>query len=107
LLAITVSNAHHFQYAITGVQHAIASIGTSQKSSSGGNKKAFAFENNMRFSAFVGLNIHSIFSLDFAFNFLYNLLSVFVTKISFLLFLLKASTSKSNFLYGIHLQTYK
>jgi hypothetical protein len=40
----TVSKAHHFQKAITGVQLAIASIGTSQKSSSGGNKKAFASE---------------------------------------------------------------
>ena len=40
----TVSNAHHLPYAITGVQVAIAAIGTSQKSSSGGNKNAFAFE---------------------------------------------------------------
>jgi hypothetical protein len=39
---ITVSKAPHFSYAITGVQDAIASTGTSQKSSSGGNKKAFA-----------------------------------------------------------------
>jgi hypothetical protein len=37
-----VSKAHHLPKAITGVQVAIAAIGTSQKSSSGGNKKAFA-----------------------------------------------------------------
>jgi hypothetical protein len=41
-LSITVSKAPHFLYAITGVQQAIASIGTRPKSSSGGNKKAFA-----------------------------------------------------------------
>jgi hypothetical protein len=41
--SITVSKAPHFQYAITGVQLAIASNGTIQKSSSGGNIKAFAF----------------------------------------------------------------
>jgi hypothetical protein len=42
--SIIVSRAPHFQNAITGVQVAIAAIGTSQKSSSGGNKNAFAFE---------------------------------------------------------------
>ncbi|MDR3151175.1 MAG: hypothetical protein LBU14_06520 [Candidatus Peribacteria bacterium] len=47
---IIVSKAHHLPKAITGVQEAIASIGTSQKSSSGGNKKAFAFEKNSFFS---------------------------------------------------------
>jgi hypothetical protein len=94
-------------YAITGVQQAIASIGTSQKSSSGGNKNALADENNSLSSSLFIFNLHSILSFDFSFNSLYNLLSVFVTKINFLLFLLKASTIKSNFLYGIHLQTYK
>lgn len=44
LLLTTVSSAPPTQYAITGVQLAMAAIGTSQKSSSGGNKNAFAFE---------------------------------------------------------------
>ncbi|MFC1797914.1 hypothetical protein ACFLY2_01885 [Patescibacteria group bacterium] len=104
---MTVSKAHHLEYAITGVQQAIASIGTSQKSSSGGNKKAFALENSSFVSSLPIFNLHSILDLDFSFNSLYNLLSVFVTKTIFLPFLLKALTIKSNFLYGIHLQTYK
>jgi hypothetical protein len=42
-LSTTVSNAHHFQYAITGVPLAIASNGTIQKSSSGGKINALVF----------------------------------------------------------------
>jgi len=103
----TVSKAHHLLYAITGVQEAIDSIGTSQKSSSGGNKNAFACQNNLFTSSLEILNFHSILSLLFFFNSLYNLLSVFVTKTIFFQFSLKVSTIKSNFLYGIHLQTYR
>jgi hypothetical protein len=40
----TVSKLHHFLKAITGVPEAIAAIGTSPKSSSGGNKNALVFE---------------------------------------------------------------
>jgi len=40
--SITVSRAPHFLYAITGVPDAIASIGTSPKSSSGGKRNHFA-----------------------------------------------------------------
>jgi hypothetical protein len=104
--SITVSRAHHFQYAITGVQLAIASIGTSQKSSSGGNKNAFALLYNSLISSFSKLSFHIIFDLDLFLRFLNNLFSVFVHIIIFFQFSLKASTIKSNFLYGIHLHTY-
>jgi len=97
-LSITVSKAHHLLYAITGVQQTIASIGTSQKSSSGGNKNTLVLENNSIVSSLEIFNLHSILAFDFSFNSLYNLLSVFVTNIIFLSFLLKASTIKSNFL---------
>jgi len=103
----TVSSAHHLPKAITGVQYDIASIGTSQKSSSGGNKNHFALENRSRVSSLEIFNFQVILFFDLAFNSLNNLLSVFVTKIIFFQFSLKLSTIKSNFLYGIHLHTYK
>jgi hypothetical protein len=68
--SITVSNAQPLPYAITGVQQAIASIGTIQKSSSGGNKNAFAFEKREFVSSFVIFNFHSIFSFEISFSFL-------------------------------------
>jgi hypothetical protein len=105
--SITDSNAHHLPKAITGVPEIIASTGTSQKSSSGGNKNAFAFEKSSFVSFDEIFNFQVIFSFDFFFKFLNNLFGVFVTKITFFQFSLKASTTKSNFLYGIHLQTYK
>jgi hypothetical protein len=96
--SITVSKAPPFLYAITGVQTDIASSGTNQKSSSGGNINAFALEYNSIFSFSEIFNLHSILFFDFVFNVLYNLLSVFVTSIIFFQFLLKLSTIKSNFL---------
>jgi hypothetical protein len=90
-----------------GVPHAIASNGTIQKSSSGGNKNAFAFSNKPVVSFLEIFNFQIIFFFDLDFKFLYNLLSVLVTRIIFFQFLLKLSTIKSNFLYGIHLHTHK
>jgi hypothetical protein len=46
----------------------MASIGTSQKSSSGGNKNALAFENNSKVSSLDIFNFHSMFSFDIDFN---------------------------------------
>gem|GEM_PF-1043788 len=66
----TVSSAHHFQYAITGVPVAIASNGTNPKSSSGGKRKAFARENKSRISSLGRSNFHSIFDFDFSFKLL-------------------------------------
>gem|GEM_PF-4911364 len=48
---------------------------------------------------------HSIFDFDFAFNFLNSLFLVEVAIINFFPFSLKASTNKSNFLYGTTLHT--
>jgi len=63
--AITVSNAHHFQYAITGVQPSIASTGTSQKSSSGGKRNAFVFAKYCLVSSLGIESFHSILLFDF------------------------------------------
>jgi hypothetical protein len=103
LFSTTVSRAPHFQYAITGVQLAIAAIGTRPKSSSGGKIKALAFACNLFNFCKSHDRIHSMLLLDFSFNSLYNVLSVFVAIIIFFQFSLNASTIKSNFLYGIHL----
>jgi hypothetical protein len=66
--SITLSVAHHFLYAITGVPVAIAATGTSQKSSSGGKIKALAFECKILIFLLSVSTIHSIFLFDFCFN---------------------------------------
>ncbi|MEA3387634.1 MAG: hypothetical protein U9Q66_04630 [Patescibacteria group bacterium] len=55
-------------YAITGVQHAIASIGTSQKSSSGGNRNHLALEKSSFVSSFEIFNFHLILLFDLFFS---------------------------------------
>jgi hypothetical protein len=66
--SITVSKAHHFLYAITGVPDACASIGTSQKSSSGGNKKAKALLYKFIIFGLGRFINHFILLFDFAFR---------------------------------------
>ena len=68
--SMTVSRAQPTQYAITGVQLAIASSGTSQKSSSGGNTKAFAWEYNSIVSFLEIQSFHSMLFFDLALSFL-------------------------------------
>jgi hypothetical protein len=102
---ITVSSDPHTPYAITGVPHACASIGTKPKSSSGGNTKHRAFAYNPMISDRGRLSFQIIFSFEIFLRFLYKALSVLVTRIIFFPFLLKVSTRRSNFLYGIHLPT--
>ena len=84
--SITVSMAHHFPYAITGVPMLMASMGTSQKSSSGGKRNARAPAMSISFSVLYTRYFHSILDLDLALSSRNRGVSVAVQRMSFLSF---------------------
>ncbi len=72
---------------MTGVPSAIASTGTSQKSSSGGKRNARADAMSASFSSLETRNFHSIFGPDRARNARKSSVSVAVQRMSFFPFL--------------------